>query len=199
MRKSFVLILAAALVAMIALSGVAYAVVTVHGTQGHDWGDKAGDPPGCSKNPCGHMIGGTLGADKIYGYDGWDWVDTKDGNDVVFGGRGMDKIYGRSGSDEIHGQSGHDHLFGDSGDDKLLLHDGQDEPGHVEQANGTDGHDYCVMDEDTREAIIVTSCEILVIKDVKDMEGATKVARGVPAWESRKFLPREFYPGTYRF
>ena len=189
------------LLAVIAVSGTAYAVVTIRGTQGHDWGrDKKENPPGCSRaNPCGHQIQGTTGDDKIYGYAGWDWISAKGGNDVVFGGRGMEKMYGDRGRDTLHGGRGHDHLFGDSGNDKLFLQDGQDEPGHVEQAMGGYGNNYCVVDEDPRDEIIVGDCDTLVIKNVKDMTGATRIARGVPAYDRREFVPKKFYPGTYHF
>lgn len=204
MRKSFVLALAMAFAMALAAvavagGGVAHAVATIHGTQGHDWGAQRGNPPGCPKKPCGRLISGTAGVDKIYGHDGWDWIGTKGGSDVVLGGRGMDKAYGKGGADELHGQIGHDHLYGGPRNDKLFLQDGRDEPGHVEQANGTDGRDHCVMDEDPRDAIIVTSCETLVIKDVKDVRGATRLARGEDAWERRDFVSKRFYPGTYRF
>ena len=198
MRKRFVLLLAAALVAVFVGSGAAHAVVTVHGTQGHDWGVQRGNPPGCSK-PCGQLISGTDRADKIYGHGGWDWIGAHGGGDVVLGGRGMDQAYGKGGADELHGQIGHDHLFGGNNNDRLFLQDGRDEPGHVEEANGADGHDRCVMDEDPRDAIVVTSCEILVIKDVEDVEGATRLARGESNLERRDFIIKRFYPGTYRF
>jgi hypothetical protein len=145
------------------------------------------------------LISGTDRADKIYGHGGWDWIGARGGGDVVLGGRGMDQAYGKGGADELHGQIGHDHLFGGNNNDRLFLQDGRDEPGHVEQANGADGHDRCVMDEDPRDAIVVTSCETLVIKDVKGMEGATRLARGEPNWERRDFVIKRFYPGTYRF
>jgi len=188
------------LLAVIAMSSVAYAVVTIHGTQGHDWGEgKKSNPPGCSKDPCGKQINGTLGDDRIYGHAGWDYIDTKSGNDVVFGGPGMEEAYGKNGRDRLHGKSGHDHLFGGYGNDRLFTQDGRDEPGHVEQVNGGDGRDYCVMDEDTQDAIVVTSCETLVIKNVEGMSGATRLAAGLPAWERRDFQSKKYYPGTYRF
>jgi len=186
------------LLAVMAMSGVAYGLVTLDGTKGHDWGEgKMMNPPGCSKHPCGKQIEGTRADNKIYGYTGWDWISAKSGNDVVFGGPGMDQAYGDSGRDEIHGGTGHDHLFGGDGNDKLFTQDGQDEPDHVEQVMGADGNDYCVMDEDTREAIVVTSCETLVITAIEGMRGATRLATGLPGWESRNFIVRKFYPGTY--
>jgi hypothetical protein len=185
------------LLAVVAVSGTAYAIVTIHGTQRHDWGNHTEThPPGCP-NPCGKAIMGTPGDNRIYGYDGWDGIWAGAGNDVVYGGPGMEQAYGRSGRDKLRGGLGHDHLFGGGGDDRLFLQDGRDEPGNVEQAHGGGGRDYCVMDEDTRDAIIVTSCETLVIKNVEDMKGATRVARGMPAWKSREFVNRRFYPGTY--
>ena len=183
------------------MSGTAYAVVTIHGTQGHDWGaNKEVNPPGCSQaNPCGHLIQGTLGDDRIYGHAGWDWIGAKSGNDVVFGGPGMEQMYGDHGRDKLHGGRGHDHLFGESNNDKLFLQDGQDEPGHVEQAMGGYGTDYCVVDEDPRDGLIIGDCDTLMIKDVKDMTGATRIARGVSAYERGEFIPKKFYPGTYHF
>jgi hypothetical protein len=186
------------LLAVMAMSGVANAVVTIHGTKEHDWGEgKMMNPPGCSKNPCGKQIQGTRADNKIYGYTGWDWISAKSGNDVVFGGPGMDQVYGDDGRDEIYGGRGHDHLFGGDGNDKLFTQDGRDESGHVEQVMGADGDDYCVMDEDTQEAIVVTACETLVIKAVEGMRGATRLASGLPNWERRDFIDKRFYPGTY--
>jgi hypothetical protein len=197
--KRTVMLCMAMLLAVIAVSGTAYAVVTIRGTHGHDWGkDKKVNPPGCPHG-CGKQIVGTNGDNKIYGLDGWDWIGPKAGNDVVYGGPGMEAVYGRSGRDRIHGGPGHDHLFGGDGNDKLFLQDGRDEPGHVEQAHGEGGRDYCVLDEDAREAIIVGDCETLVIKAVKGMKGATRLAPGMPAWERRDFVKKRFYPGTYRW
>ena len=203
MKKTAVLCMGM-LLAVMAMSSVAYALVTIHGTQGHDWGEgKKMNPPGCSKDPCGKQINGTLGGDRIYGYAGWDYIDANSGNDVVFGGPGMEQAYGDGGRDEIHGGRGHDHLFGGYGHDKLFAQDGRDEPGHVEQVQGSvwgiDGNDYCVVDEDTHEAIVVTSCETLVIKPVEGMRGATRIASGLTDWERRDFKDGKFYPGTYHF
>jgi hypothetical protein len=184
------------LLAVVAVGGTAYA--SIHGTQKHDWGrTKGSHPPGCPI-PCGDAIFGNRQDNKIYGYEGWDAIWARAGNDVVVGGKGMEWAYGRSGRDKMYGQRGHDHLFGGDGDDRLKLQDGRDEQGHVEQASGDAGRDRCVLDEDTREAIIVTSCETLVIKSVEGMKGATRVARGAKAWERRDFIDRRFYPGTYR-
>jgi tetrahydromethanopterin S-methyltransferase subunit F len=184
------------LLALVAMSGVAYAAI--EGTHGHDWGEnKKMNPPGCSKDPCGKQIQGTPWDNRIYGYAGWDWIGAKGGNDVVFGGPAMDQIYGDNGRDELHGGRGHDHLFGGFGNDKILTQDGRNEPDHVEQAMGAAGYDRCVMDEDTQEAIVVTACEVLVLKPVEGMRGATRLATGLAAWEKRDFVIKRFYPGTY--
>jgi hypothetical protein len=195
MAKRTALLCMGILLAVVAVSSVAYAAI--HGTQRHDWGrNKEVHPPGCP-NPCGRALIGNSADNTIYGYKGWDGIWAAAGNDVVIGGRGMDQAYGKSGRDKLYGQRGHDHLFGGDGDDRLFLQDGRDERGNVEQAHGGSGRDRCVLDEDTRSGLIVTSCETLVIKRVDGMKGATRVARGEIAWKKRDFIDRRFYPGTY--
>jgi hypothetical protein len=195
MGKRTVMLCMVMLLVVVAVGGTAYAAI--HGTQRHDWGrNKDTHPPGCP-NPCGKALFGNSADNTIYGHKGWDAIWAAAGNDVAYGGRGMEQAYGRNGRDKLYGQRGHDHLFGGDGEDRLFLQDGRDEEGHVEQAHGGTKRDRCVLDEDTREGIIVTFCETLVIKSVKGMKGATKVAYGEVAWERRNFLDRKFYPGIY--
>ena len=197
MAKGTAMLCMAILLALVAVSGTALADVTIHGTQRHDWGrNKDTHPPGCP-NPCGKALIGGRADNTIYGYKGWDGIWAGAGNDAVYGGRGMDQVYGKSGRDKLHGQRGHDHLFRGDGDDTLFLQAGRDEKDHAEQAPGGSGRDYCVMDEDVREELILTSCETLVIRNVENMKGATRVARGELAWKRREFVHRKFYPGTY--
>jgi hypothetical protein len=193
--------LAALLVMVGVFASVAYAA-TIHGTKNHDWGkarDTISNPPNCGAR-CGKMIHGTNAKDTIYGHEGWDYIGTFGGGDIVHGGLGMDVVQGNGGDDKIYGEIGHDHVFGGEGNDTIDLHDGRIERGNVEQASGDRGRDVCILDEDTRDGVIVNeSCETLVLKMVPGQDGLTKVynthhamMRNAPA---HKYKPGTHHPG----
>jgi RTX calcium-binding nonapeptide repeat (4 copies) len=177
----------------------------IHGTYKHEWtpGIHRNDPP-CSKAvPCTRDIIGTTSEDRIFGHSGWDYVVSRQGQDRVWGGRNMDQLYGNSGADRLIGQYGHDHLFGNEGRDYLSTADGVDEPGHVEHILGDsaepapEAFDKCVLDEDSREGIILVDCELVVIKGVAGMDGKTPVFEGIAAHAENQ--PSYFLtPGEYR-
>jgi hypothetical protein len=177
----------------------------IHGTYKHEWtpGIHRNNPP-CSKAvPCTRDIIGTTSEDRIFGHSGWDYVVSRQGRDRVLGGKNMDQLYGNRGPDRLIGQYGHDHLFGNEGRDYLNTADGVDEPGHVEHILGDsvepapDAFDECVLDEDSRDGIILVDCELVVIKRVADMVGKTPVFEGIAAREENQ--PSYYLtPGRYR-
>jgi Ca2+-binding RTX toxin-like protein len=77
------LLLALALVATMAIAGVAYAK-TIVGTNGNDI-----NPP----------IRGTDNADTLYGLNGNEVILARGGEDEGYGGRGREDIWGMSGDD----------------------------------------------------------------------------------------------------
>ena len=84
------------------------------------------------------VIGGTLGNDRLLGYDNSDDVLSGEegsdqlygygGNDSLRGGNGVDTLYGGNGSDLLSGGFGDDTLYGGAGSDTFLfnLGDGRD-------------------------------------------------------------------------
>jgi Ca2+-binding RTX toxin-like protein len=113
MRRT-ALLLALAMVATMAIAGVAYAA-TIVGTNGGDWG-KMG------------MVG-TPSSDTLYGLNGSDYIIGMRGADEIYGGRGRDELQGdfRSpwGDDYIVGGLGQDAIWGYGGDDRIEAADGQ--------------------------------------------------------------------------
>lgn len=85
-----------------------------------------------------------MGADRISGRDGIDYLNGFFGNDTLHGGAGADQLHGDSGddlliggadADQLEGDSGNDTLNGNDGDDQFLDWDGDDE------INGGAGND----------------------------------------------------------
>lgn len=200
-------IVALAAVSMFLLvnASVAANANTITGTNDNDITPKAKRMlPDCEARPCTGDLKGRHGPDLIYGLGGWDWVHSGAGDDIIYGGPGMDQLYANEGDDRLYGQGGHDHLFGDSGDDYLDAADGADEPMHVEAAfgdrelQGQTGNDTCVLDEDSRDGIVIGSCETLVIKSVPGVEGETPWGKTQEGVMSGKGVEGYVTPGTYR-
>jgi Ca2+-binding RTX toxin-like protein len=121
MRRRMALLLGAMLAALVALSGVAWAMTTVY----------------CSdrQNVSGGVCHGTSGDDYIIGTDKAEEIAANTGDDVVRGGRGRDEIntdyadssiaygndvsYGGPGDDSIGGSRAADRHYGGGGDDSL--------------------------------------------------------------------------------
>lgn len=162
--------------------------------------------PDCGHpKPCSGDLKGTHGADLIYGFGGWDWMNSGPGNDVLIGGPAMDQLYADDGRDVLIGGPGHDHLFGDDGDDYLNAADGADEAMHVEAAygdrelKGQVGNDVCVLDEDPRDGIAIGSCDKLVIRSVPGLDGETPWGKMQDCVLADTCIEGYVTPGTYFF
>jgi hypothetical protein len=121
MRRRMALLLGAMLAALVAVSGVAWAVTTIY----------CSDPQNIKWGRCN----GTSGDDYIIGTDKGEEIASNTGDDVVRGGRGADEIntdyadsgidygndvsYGGPGDDSIGGSPEADRHYGGGGDDDL--------------------------------------------------------------------------------
>ncbi|MEO0866999.1 MAG: M10 family metallopeptidase C-terminal domain-containing protein [Cyanobacteria bacterium J06642_11] len=65
------------------------------------------------------IVIGTNDANRIYTYEGNDFISALAGNDFVSAGAGMDTVYGGAGDDFISGGSGDDFMDGGSGIDTV--------------------------------------------------------------------------------
>lgn len=63
---------------------------------------------------------GNIGADKLYGLGGYDFITGGSGGDTLDGGANNDEIYGDDGDDIILGRSGSDWLQGGAGTDLIV-------------------------------------------------------------------------------
>jgi Ca2+-binding RTX toxin-like protein len=120
MRRT-ALLLGAMLAALVALSGVAWAITEVRCPH---------DPYGIDDGTCY----GTNGDDYVIGTDKADKIESLKGDDIVRGGRGPDEInvegvdtidgndtnYGGPGDDRIGGQQESERHYGGGGDDILM-------------------------------------------------------------------------------
>jgi Ca2+-binding RTX toxin-like protein len=102
MRRTALLV-GAVLAALVAVSGVAWAVTAVH----------CGSP----KNVEGGTCRGTIGDDYVIGTDKRDEIASNTGDDVVRGGRGHDEI--NTDYDDSSIDYGNDLVYGGPGDDSL--------------------------------------------------------------------------------
>lgn len=71
------------------------------------------------------LIGGTGGANSLFGNDGIDHLFGYGGNDLLFGGAGRDVIIGGAGSDRLFGGVDRDLLTGGSDADKFVFAAGE--------------------------------------------------------------------------
>nr|WP_319382600.1 calcium-binding protein [uncultured Roseibium sp.] len=71
------------------------------------------------------LIGGTGGANSLFGNDGIDHLFGYGGNDLLFGGAGRDVIIGGAGSDQLFGGVDRDLLTGGSDADKFVFAAGE--------------------------------------------------------------------------
>jgi Ca2+-binding RTX toxin-like protein len=105
--RRILLVLTTMAVALVAASGVAYAL----SVQCDGEGDQAPDTGACA---------GTAQDDTIIGTEGTDFIDARGGDDRVEARGGEDFLFGRSGVDLLFGQDGNDHLFGHGRGDTLV-------------------------------------------------------------------------------
>src|SRR5918998_4290436 len=109
MRKT-VLLLAALAIALLLVSGVAWAV-TKDCRAGADF---------CVGTNERDTLNGSEERDKIYGKAATDKLFGNGGNDNLLGGEDNDTIRGGAGLDTVQGQTqGNDEVYGQGGDDEL--------------------------------------------------------------------------------
>ena len=65
------------------------------------------------------ILEGGAGADKLYGNDGYNWLEGFAGDDQLFGGNASDVLLGAEGRDRLYGNEGVNWLDGGVGDDEL--------------------------------------------------------------------------------
>ena len=65
------------------------------------------------------ILNGGAGADKLYGNDGYNWLEGFAGDDQLFGGNASDVLLGAGGRDRLYGNEGVNWLDGGVGDDEL--------------------------------------------------------------------------------
>ncbi len=98
MGRRFVVMLAAAMLALMAAGGAALA----------------------------DNIEGDGGNDRLVGTNGKDTISGAGGNDDIFGKGGQDRLFGDSGNDDVHGGGKGDQLQGGLGKDELFGQEGFD-------------------------------------------------------------------------
>jgi RTX calcium-binding nonapeptide repeat (4 copies) len=144
--RRLILLMAAMAAALVAASGVAYALTFTCGDLQTD-----PDPGGeCTGTPQDDIITGTSESDTIHGRSGSDQLFGELGNDTLFGdGRG-DTLSGGGGSNQYHGASGPDtiianessgldeveEIFAGPGNDVINAFDGQ--PDVIDCGSGAD-------------------------------------------------------------
>ncbi|RIY00861.1 hypothetical protein D3218_10670 [Aureimonas flava] len=74
----------------------------------------------------GQSIGGTEGADVLYGSTGADTVSAFGGDDLIYAYEGNDLVFGNQGNDTIHAGVGNDLVYGGKDDDQLFGNQGDD-------------------------------------------------------------------------
>jgi Ca2+-binding RTX toxin-like protein len=72
------------------------------------------------------LLKGTVGADRIYGFETNDSIDGADGNDTIEGMSGDDTLSGSRGNDLLWDVRGNDQLMGGEGNDDLSGGEGND-------------------------------------------------------------------------
>ncbi len=65
------------------------------------------------------ILNGAAGADRLYGNDGYNWLEGFTGDDQLFGGNAADVLLGSEGRDRLYGNEGINWLDGDIGEDEL--------------------------------------------------------------------------------
>jgi hypothetical protein len=119
LKRRILLMLTTMAVALVAISGVAYAlclcVVPMRCAYALDF---TCDGP-LDRDPDPEQCAGTSKYDFIEGTGGNDNIDAGAGSDEVFGNGGEDEIHGRSGNDRLEGGFQSDIIFGESGADYL--------------------------------------------------------------------------------
>ncbi len=83
-------------------------LLTTEGTEGND------------------SLGGSIMAEKMYGYDGNDSIYGNNGDDTIYGGEGDDSINGGAGNDILYGGNGNDTIINSYGNDYIDAGDGND-------------------------------------------------------------------------
>jgi Ca2+-binding RTX toxin-like protein len=65
------------------------------------------------------ILGGGAAGDRIYGNDGYNWIEGYAGDDLLFGGNAMDVLLGGDGRDLLYGNEGVNWIEGNAGADNL--------------------------------------------------------------------------------
>ena len=81
-------------------------------------------PGGSAPGACANRLGGTRGADRIFGTPVGDRIAGRRGADRLFGLAGRDCVLGQRGADRINGGKGKDVLRGGGGPDRVRARDG---------------------------------------------------------------------------
>ena len=109
--RRILLVLATMAAALVAASGVAYAL----SVQCDSTGDQDPELGECAGTNLSDVITGTAQRDIIFALGGPDVVTARGGDDDVDGGRGRDDIFGGLGGDELNGGGGPDDIDGGQG------------------------------------------------------------------------------------
>jgi hypothetical protein len=141
MRRRGVLLLVSIAVMVAVVAGVALAANIDCG----DFGQPGGNCLGTNQ---ADVITGTLERDIITAASGADTVNARGGPDDVYGDAGPDDLNGQGGGDYLEGGRNPDELSGGAGDDVLNAVDN----GSGDVANGGDGDDVCLIDDDNLDS-----------------------------------------------
>jgi Ca2+-binding RTX toxin-like protein len=153
MRRT-ALLLGAMLTALVALSGVAWAVTTIY----------CSDP----QNVYGTICAGTSGDDEVIGRNKADHIFAGYGNDVVRAGKGADYIeggidlsrgkdvnYGGPGNDILEGHQDAERHYGGGGDDQIY----DPRTGSPDRIRCGDGYDRVTYNKGVD--MVAADCEVL--------------------------------------
>ena len=103
-----------------------------------------------------YVLGGTEGADRIYGDSGIDTLWGDGGNDYLNGGTESDDVFGGAGDDVIEDPFGDDVLRGNQGNDVITSARGAD------LLFGNQGQDYIVVGQDAAEVFGGTGIDFVL-------------------------------------
>ncbi len=141
MRKS-VLLLASMALALVLVSGVAWAV-TKDCTPAPDYCIGTADPDTLKGSAERDRIYGLEGGDDLFGNGGDDFVRGEEGDDTLIGGVGVDNLDGQQGRNKIYGGKGGDDLNADwAGPNRILGGEGDDDLYGNGKLDGGPGSDY---------------------------------------------------------